>query len=394
MNANPGRLAAGLLFLLWAMVCVPQAADNSRQAFQQHLEKARAFIAQKQPALAIPELEAAAEIDPDDVEAQGNLGVLLYFQGKISEAVPHLRIAVERQPSLAKIQGILGIAELRTQDFTRGRKDLETALPLIADEKFKVQVGLELVGLYTQSGDLELAAAILSQLRKTAPDNPEVLYAAYRTYSELSGEAMLALSLAAPDSAEMHQLLAHEETREGNTNRAIAEYRKAIAIDPHLPGVHFELADLLNTSQNPAVKLEAEQEFRAALNDNPQDEKAICSLAEIAAHQGNAREAYDEYSKAVALAPADADAKLGLAKAMIAMGQSEKALPVLESVVELEPTDALAHYRLATLYQKAGRTDDARREAELYKKYKAMKDKLHAVYQDLLIEPKEIRAQN
>ena len=98
---------------------------------------------------------------------------------------------------------------------------------------------------------------------------------------------MLTLSLVAPDSAQMHQLLAHEETREGNTNAAIAEYRKAIAIDGHLPGVHFELAELLHTSQDPAVKKEAEQEYRAALAANPQDEKAICRLGDIAAQDGN-----------------------------------------------------------------------------------------------------------
>jgi hypothetical protein len=36
--------------------------------------------------------------------------------------------------------------------------------------------------------------------------------------------------------------------------------------------------------------------------------------------------------------------------------------------------------------------DDARREVELYQKYKGMKDKLRAVYKELLIQPDEIRA--
>src|SRR5208282_2868721 len=155
-------------------------------------------------------------------------------------------------------------------------------------------------------GDLEKAAAILAQLRKAVPDNPEVLYAAYRTYSDLAGESMLALSLAAPESAQMHQLLAHEDIRQGNTNGAIAQYRKAIAIDPHLPGIHFELAELLHTSQDLAVKKEAEEEFRAAVEENPQDEKAICELAEIAEAKGDVQQAYDDYTKAEMLHPEDA----------------------------------------------------------------------------------------
>ena len=89
--------------------------------------------------------------------------------------------------------------------------------------------------------------------------------------------------------------------------------------------------------------------------------------------------------------PEDAGAKLGLAKALIELDQPDKALPLLQASVELEPTNATAHFRLATLYRASGRMDDARREVELYKKYKDMKDKLRAVYKDLLIQPDEIR---
>jgi cytochrome c-type biogenesis protein CcmH/NrfG len=187
--------------------------------------------------------------------------------------------------------------------------------------------------------------------------------------------------------------LAHEDSRQGNTNGAIAQYRKAIAVNPHLPGIHFELAELLHTSSDEAVKKEAEQEYRAALLENPQDEKAILRIAEFDAQKGNREQSYQEYTKAVALQPADADAKLGLAKTLIEMNQSDKALPLLEEAVQLEPTNATAHYRLATLYRKMGRADDAKREIELYKKFKEMKEKLSALYKELQVQPKEIRAE-
>jgi tetratricopeptide (TPR) repeat protein len=391
MVAKFVNLSAGLFLLLSTALSFPQVVKDKQQEFREHILKAQGYLSEKRPDLAIPELQAAAAIDPEDVDTQGNLGVLLYFQGKASEAIPHLRIAVEKQPSLVKIQGILGIAELRTSDFTQSRKDLEASFPLIQDQRFRVEVGLDLVTLYAQGDDLDLAAGVLAQLRKLAPNNPEVLYAAYRTYSDLSFESMLALSLAAPDSAQMHQLLANEETKEGNTNGAITQYRKAITIDPHLPGVHFELAELLETARDPAAKAEAMQEYRAALADNPQDEKTICKLADMAAENGNIRLAYEDYSKAVQLQPGDANATLGLAKSLIDMNEKDKALPLLERTVQLEPTNAIAHYRLATLYREKGRIDDARREVELYKKYKDLKDKLRALYKNLLIQPQEIR---
>jgi Tfp pilus assembly protein PilF len=380
------------LVLLCATLCFPQAPDDRQQEFATHVQKAQGDLRDKRPDLAIPELQAAVEINPNNTEVQGNLGVLLYFQGQCADAIPHLRAALEQQAGLVKIQGLLGIAELRTLDFDDARKDLEAAFPQIQESKFKVEVGLELVGMYTQTGELDEAARVIAPLRKAYPENAEVLYAAYRTYSDLSGESMLALALASPDSAQMHQLLAHEEIKEGNTNGAIAQYRKAIEIDPRLPSVHFELAELLNTSQDVKVKAEAEREYQAALKGNPQDEKSECRLAEIASAEGNTKQAFEDYSRAVALQPSDADARLGLAKTLIEMNQEDKAFALLKETVQLEPTNAIAHYRLSTLYRKKGQMEEAKHEADLYKQYRDLKEKLRANFKDLLIQPNEIRA--
>jgi Tfp pilus assembly protein PilF len=410
MIATRGIASAGLVLLLGVGLCFAQATGDKQevtqkdkqQEFAAHIQKARGYLDKKQPALAIPEFEAAVAIDPENMDAQANLGVLLFFQGKAADSIPHFRAALaarklagteeERQPGLAKIQGLLGMAESRTLDFADARTDMEAAFASLDDPRFQLQLGLELVGLDTESGDLDKAAAVISQLRKANPENAEVLYAAYRTYSDLAGESMLALSLAAPDSAQMHQLLAHEDIRQGNTNGAIAQYRRAIAIDSHLPGVHFELAELLHTSADETVKKEAQKEYRAALVENPQNEKSILRLAEIDGQKGNIQQSYEEYTKAVGLQPADADAKLGLAKTLIDMNQADKALPLLEDAIKLEPTNATAHYRLATLYRKMGRVDDAKRELELYQTFKDMKEKLRALYKELQVQPAEIRA--
>lgn len=380
------------VLLATAPQCLAQVQQDKRKEFADHIRSAQAHLAEKRPDLAIPELQAAAAINPADVATQGDLGVLLFFQGKPADAIPYLRSALELQPALAQIRGVLGLAEVRTSDLAQGMKDLEAAFHAITDTNFRVQVGLELVSMHTQVGSLEQAATVLTELRKIAPDDPEVLYAAYRTYSDLAGESMLALSIRAPESAQMHQVLAHEETREGKTNEAIAEYRKAIAIDARLPGVHFELAELLRTSQDQAIKKQAEQEYHAAIADNPQDEKSMCRLGEIDAERGDFKSSLDEFTKAAELQPNDADAKLGQAKALIELEQKDKALPILEQTVREEPTNAIAHYRLSALYRQMGRMDEAKREVEMYKKLKDTKEKLRALYKGLMVQPGEIRA--
>ncbi len=390
----PSKSVVSALFLLSAIsiASAGQTPPDAKDQIAQHERMAQQYLREQRPDLAIPELKEIVALDPNNVQARANLGVLLFFRADYANSLPQLRAAINLQPDLWKVKSLLGMAEEHTADLEDARRDLEASFPMIEEKKLKIEVGLDLVGLYTASSDLDLAANIVGQLKKAYPDDPEVLYAAYRTYADLSGESMLSLSLVAPDSAQMHQVLAHEEIREGNTNAAVAQFRKAIALDANLPGVHYELAELLNTSQDPAVKKEAEQEYLAALAANPQDEKAICRLGEIAAEEGDGQKAFDEYTKAVALRPADSDAKLGLAKALIQINQPEKAQALLEQTVQLDPTNATAHYRLATFYRQQGRLEDAKRQLDIYQGLRKEKDKLRSVYKDLLIQPEEIRA--
>jgi Tfp pilus assembly protein PilF len=375
----------------WSPSCLAQASADQSPDLLSHQQKAQQYLHQKRPDLAIPEFEAAVAIDPGNAETQGNLGVLLFFRGSYAAAIPHFRAALAQQPALAKLQGLLGIAEAKTTDFEAARKDLQASFPSIPDRRFKVQVGLELVGLYTQAGDLEAALPTLAALRQTDPANAEVLYAAYRTYTDLSSESMLALALAAPDSAQMHQLLAHEQIKQGNTSAALAEYRRAIAIDPHLPGVHFEMAELLHTSSEEASKKEALQEYQAALSADPANEKAERRIAEIDAQKGNTAQAAEEFAQAIKLGPADAEANVGLAKLLNGSAQSGQAMELLQNALRIDPTNAIAHYRLALLYRQKGEIESSKQEMETYQKLKDEKAKLRATYKDLLIKPNEIR---
>jgi tetratricopeptide (TPR) repeat protein len=380
-------LAYVCLGFFCAMPCLSQPDGADQQQIQSLENRAQEYLNQKRPNLAIPQFEALTKLDPKNVNAQANLGVLLYFQGDYAKAQPHLRAAIDLQPGLAKIEGLVGIAEKRTGDVPHAREHLEKSFPALEDGKFKIQAGMELIELYTANGDLELAAGIVGRLRQAEPENLEVQYAAYRIYSDLAGDSMLTLSLVGPDSAQMHQAMAQEAQRQNNSESAIAQERAAMKVNPHLPGAHFELAELLSASGNVSQQEEALREYLAALAENQYDERAECGLGKIYARKGDLTQALIYYSAAVTLRADDAEANSGMAQTLIGMNQESKALPYLEAAIKLEPTDAPDHYRLSRLYRQQGRIEDAKQELALYQKYKEMREKLRTIYKDLRLPP-------
>jgi tetratricopeptide (TPR) repeat protein len=378
-----------LLVLLGVGVHVAAAGQSapraSPQSAEDHLNLAKRYLAEQKIDLAIAELKQVIALDPGNTEARGNLGVLLYFRSDYAEAVPELRATLHAQPDLWKIQALLGMAEDRTGDQQRARDDLEAAFPHLVDEKVRVDAGVILVDLYSNAGDLEKAAKIVSIMLESRPTDPSLLYLFYRIHSDLANRAILTMAIADPGSAEIHQAMARELAKQGNTAQAITDYREAIRIDPLLPGVHTELGDLLYHSQDPKQQAAAASEFQAALNVNPSDEKAELAMGVLAARRGDLKAAYTDDSRALQLDPTDSDACTELAKVLEQMDKNDDAQQLLERAIKIDPANYVAHFRLSTLYRQQGKTDEVKQQVELYLRYKQMHEKLEKVIHDMRV---------
>ena len=371
---------------LWAVLFLglvssfPQA--SRQQQIESHKHQAAEFLREKKLDSAADEFRAILAIDPKDADARGNLGVVLFFQGNYRDAIPQLRAALKLEPTAFKIQALLGIAEKRSGQVDAARVDLEKAFPKVSEEGIRIETGMELIDIYSASRDLDKAGAIVGKLRELKPADEAILYSAYRLYSDLAAESLLSLTVVAPNSARTHQALAHEFAERGNTKEAIDQYQEALKINPQLPGLHFELADMLRASGSQHAS-EAEAEYKAALQVNPRDEQAQCRLGEIAVQRNDLTEAEQLFTKAVELQPNDPEASIGLAKVQMALGKPEKAEPLLAHALQLDPTSAVAHFRLSAVYRQLGRPADAQHEIEEYKKYKKMKEKLQEIYRNM-----------
>lgn len=377
-------LVVALLFA--SPFCSSQTSTTTaKDQEREHIRLAEQYLAQRRPDLAIPELQEVVSLDPANVDARGNLGVLLFFRGDYQQAAPHLRAAIKAKPELWKIQALLGLAEARLHDAAASRKDLGAAFPHLPADDFQLNVGKTLIDNYTAAEDLDQAANIVAVLLATRPTDAGLLYLSYRLYSDLAGRAMLTLALSAPDSAEMHQVMARELARHGDNAPAIANYREAIRIDPRLLGAHTELGDLLYHSQDEKLQSDAKAEFEAALAANPADERAELSLGMIAAQNSDLKTAIADDTRAVEFDPSDTDAYTELAKVLVLSNQREKARQMLERAVQIDPTNYVAHYRLAGLYRQDGKTEEAKQQVAEYQKYKQMKDKLEKIFQDMRV---------
>jgi tetratricopeptide (TPR) repeat protein len=374
-----------LPWMAFAALCQTSTPSREEQ-IQQHKRTAEQYLAQQRPDLAIPELEKVVALDPNNVDARGNLGVLLFFRGEYQKAEPQLRAAVKAKPELWKIQALLGLAEAQMHEAAASRADMAAAFPHLTEEKFQLNVGHALIDNYTATGDLDKAASVASELLATRPTDVSLLYLSYRLYSDLANRATLTLALTAPNSAQMHQVMARELQRHGDTDAAIANYREAIKIDSSLPGVHAELADLLYHSSDETLKAAAQAEFEAALASNPNDARTLLSLGMIAAEKSDLKTAYADDSRAVELDPNDTDACTELAKVLILMNEREKAEQLLQRAVQADPSNYVAHFRLAGLYRQQGRIEDAKKQIDDYQKYRQMKDKLQKIFEDMRVK--------
>ena len=381
-------------FFFGSVQCLSQSAASRQEQIESHNLQAQKFLNEHRPDLAIPEFRAVLALDQDNVYALGNLGVLLFFQGDYAGAIPHLRAALKLQPALWKIQMLLGMAEKRTGDTSGALADLEKAFSNTHEEKIKIEGGMELIEAYSSSGDLDKAAKVVDELDNLYPTNPQVLYASYRIHSDLANQAMLSLALVAPTSALMHQVMAHELALHEQTAGAIEQYRLALKLDPNLSGLHFELAELLNSSSNPTLQAQAKSEYEAALTMNPFDEKAVRRLGEIAAQAGDLKTATADYLRALKLEPNDSDAMTDYAKALISLNQREKAIALLEHSLELDPTSAVAHYRLSGLYREMGKPDEAKRELQKFQTYDQESEKLRKLFETMRVQAQEATRSN
>ena len=332
---------------------------------------------------AAQEFNAVLALDPRNAEAYANLGTISFLEHDYRAAARNCRKAVEIRPALAQAQALLGISEKRLGD-PAARASLEQAFPKLKDKQLRLHTGLELAQLYEEAGDSGATAAVMKTLVDLDADNVDVLFMAQRVYAELADDTLNKLALLAPGSARMQQVIAERLVNEGDLKNAIEHYKLALQLDPHLSGVHFELAEAILQSSpgDAAAEEEAQKQLETALAVDGDSAKTECEFASIALLRSQPDQALAHYKQAFQLDPNEVQAQLGLAKFAL-NDNPQEAVKYLKMAVQSDPLNGSVHYQLAQAYRRLQMPDMARKEAKLFEEIKKAKDQVQALYHQM-----------
>jgi tetratricopeptide (TPR) repeat protein len=136
---------------------------------------------------------------------------------------------------------------------------------------------------------------------------------------------------------------------------AIAEFRKAIAVDNRMHGVHYSLGACYVSLSGEAAYKEAEEEFHKELALQPNDPFSYPQLGKIALSRHNYADAGLDLKRATALNPESADNYLLLSELFTETNRITDAIAALRKAIAITPDPSRNHYAIHAAHYQLGR---------------------------------------
>jgi len=247
---------------------------------------------------------------------------------------------------------------------------LFAALPAIAcvvvppEQKELYRTGnLAAAKCFFEAGDAGRAFALIGELQNKFPNDADVLYLGAKLHMRAFNDATLAMFEHAPNSYRVHELSGEIFESQNRYRDAAEEYRKAIALAPQAPDLHFRLGRaLLLESHEKEALAGAEQAFRDELKITPGDGACEFQLGQIAQVRAQPDEAKPHFEKALEMSPDFVQAMIALAKIETARKNYARAIGLLSRATALQPANETAHYALMAAYRDSGDIERAQTE--------------------------------
>ena len=283
-------------------------------------------------------------------------GITAFREGRYTVAAENLKDAGDTQGRAfyALSQAALGNCKAAVPELVKTSA---------ADALLHRLTGIAAVKCWSTLGDDSSAFGLLQSLQKRYPNDPDVLYTGAKLHMKAFNDATLAMFQRTPASYRVHELSAEIFEVQNRFTEAVAEYRKAIELNPRAPDLHFRLGRAILLQSHEAKALDqATEEFLAELKLSPEDSASEFQLGQIALVKSNMTEAKTRFHRALVLSPDFAAALVSLGKLSSREKDYPGAIGLLSRAVQLQPGNETAHYALMNAYRDSGQMKEAKSE--------------------------------
>jgi superkiller protein 3 len=278
---------------------------------------------------------------PDSPDAHNTLGSLLQQQGDLEEAAEEFKAALKSDPRFASAALNLGQVLIDQKRYTAAIVYLQDALKTSTPPVLKPQIQTTLAVAYAENGDSDQAIATLEQVIEAHPDNAEAHFNLGTVYAK-QGPAL-------------------------GYQKALANFQKAVRIDPHYDSARYSLAKVL-------VQVGQFADAISYLNDythhQPNDAEGFHLLGSAYTGLSQLPKAVAALERARQLKPDDQEIRYDLGSALAKTGKTQEAIEQLNAAERINPHFADTHYQLALQLRKQGDVTRAEQEMQEFQKLK------------------------
>jgi len=306
---------------------------------------------------AATELEKLSREVPENFDVHELLGLVYSAASQDVKATEHFEKAVRLKPNSAAARTNLAANLARLGDSARAEKEFKKAVEL---DPHNFDATHNLGELYIRAGDLPQGAQFLQQAQRVNPSSYENGYdlsLALLMTGKLNDARNTARSLLKQkDTAELHNLLAGIEEKDGQFIVAANEFEAAAHMDPSESNL-FDWGSelLLHRTLDPAIEV-----FKQATERYPKSPRLAIGLGVAFYSRGNYDYAVKSLVRAADLSPSDGNCYLFLSRAYDSSpGQADEVTQRFRRFAELQPKNPRSLYYYAMSLWKGRRMQDA-----------------------------------
>ncbi len=330
--------------------------------------------------------EKSGDLIRAESEYRQALGIALEELGSVYQALDDLdgaadayRAATEARANSENALMGLGVVYLRKAEHEKG---IEAVKLLIAQQRVNPAARTLLGKLYMAQDHLDAAVQELEEAQKWDPDDQDTkltLAAAFlrQKRPERTEQLFAGMVKQLGDSAPLRIYFGVIYFENGYIPNAVEQLRRAAAIDPNYPRVHYYLGLAYVGQEGNREYGDGIKEFREELARRPDDYLANYMIGLVYMQDRQYVEATQVLTKAVELQPDKPDPRLYLGQALFLSGRQDEAVPHLLKAIELTPDPSRnryqiskAHYLLSQYYNRKGNVEEATKQSEITESYK------------------------